>query len=85
MPGSAREINSPASSLLERSGRRPWAIRVMRLHWGPGPVFAFESLLAARRWQVYALRSFYVGALLLGLTLTWGPSEARSTASPTRP
>ncbi len=45
------------------------------MSWGPGPVFAFESLVAARRWQVYALRAFYVGLLLAGLTLTWGPSE----------
>ena len=47
----------------------------MKFRWGPGPVFAFESLIAARRWQVYALRSVYVGLLLAGLTLTWGPSE----------
>jgi len=47
----------------------------MRIRWGPGPVFAFESLTAVRRWQVYALRCVYVGLLLLGLTLTWGPSE----------
>jgi ABC-type transport system involved in multi-copper enzyme maturation permease subunit len=45
------------------------------MSWGPGPVFAFESLIAARRWQVYALRSVYVGLLLAGLTLTWGPSQ----------
>jgi len=47
----------------------------MKMRWGPGPVFAFESLIAARRWQVYALRSIYIGVLLLGLTLTWGPSD----------
>src|SRR5947209_7454855 len=47
----------------------------MRMSWGPGPVFAFESLITARRWQVYALRSVYVSLLLVGLTLTWGPSE----------
>ncbi len=47
----------------------------MRMRWGLGPVFAFESLIAARRWQVYALRSIYVGLLLVGLTLTWGPSD----------
>ena len=45
------------------------------MSWGPGPVFAFESLIAARRWQLYALRSVYVSLLLVGLTLTWGPSE----------
>ncbi len=47
----------------------------MRMRWGLGPVFAFESLIAARRWQVYAMRSIYVGLLLVGLTLTWGPSD----------
>ena len=47
----------------------------MRMSWGPGPVFAFESLIAARRWQLYALRSVYVSLLLVGLTLTWGPSQ----------
>ena len=26
----------------------------MKLRWGLGPVFAFESLVAARRWQTYA-------------------------------
>ena len=47
----------------------------MMFRFGPGPVFAFESLAAARRWQLYALRSVYVGLLLAGLTLTWGPSD----------
>jgi ABC-type transport system involved in multi-copper enzyme maturation permease subunit len=47
----------------------------MGVRWGLGPVFALESLMAARRWQYYALRSVYVGLLLLGLTLTWGPAE----------
>ena len=47
----------------------------MKFRWGLGPVFAFESLIAARRWQIYAIRSVYVSLLLLGLTLTWGPSE----------
>ena len=47
----------------------------MRMSRGLGPVFAFESLIAARRWQVYALRSIYIGLLLVGLALTWGPSD----------
>jgi ABC-type transport system involved in multi-copper enzyme maturation permease subunit len=50
-------------------------IFVMRMRFSPGPVFAFESLTAMRRWQTYALRSAYVGLLLLGLALTWGPSD----------
>jgi ABC-type transport system involved in multi-copper enzyme maturation permease subunit len=45
------------------------------MRWGLGPVFAFESLIAARRWQVYALRTIYVGLLLAGLALSWGPSD----------
>ncbi len=49
----------------------------MRMRWDPGPVFAFESLVAVRRWQMYALRCVYVGLLLLGLTLTWGPSDRK--------
>jgi ABC-type transport system involved in multi-copper enzyme maturation permease subunit len=53
----------------------------MKLRWGLGPVFAFESLISARRWQVYALRALYVGLMLVGLTLTWGPSE-RTINSP---
>ncbi len=52
----------------------------MRMHWGPGPVFAFESLIAARRWQVYAMRSLYVGLMLLGLTLSWGPLDRAITS-----
>jgi hypothetical protein len=51
------------------------AISIMRMRWGLGPVFAFESLIAARRWQVYALRTIYIGLMLAGLTLTWGPSD----------
>jgi ABC-type transport system involved in multi-copper enzyme maturation permease subunit len=47
----------------------------MRVLRSLGPVFAFESLIAARRWQVYALRSTYIGLLLVGLTLSWGPAE----------
>jgi ABC-type transport system involved in multi-copper enzyme maturation permease subunit len=50
-------------------------ISPLKTRFGPGPVFAFESLAAARRWQVYAMRCVYVGLLLVGLTLTWGPAE----------
>ena len=39
--------------------------------WGPGPVFAYESLLNARRWQVYAARSLFVLLILLGLVIVW--------------
>src|SRR4051812_6185286 len=38
---------------------------------GPGPVFAYEWLMASRRWQGYALRSLLVLLLLLGLSAVW--------------
>ena len=41
------------------------------LRWGPGPVFVHESIAATRRWQLYALRAFFVLGLLAGLALTW--------------
>jgi ABC-type transport system involved in multi-copper enzyme maturation permease subunit len=39
--------------------------------WGLGPVFAYESLLNARRWQVYAGRSIFVLVMLIGMTIVW--------------
>ena len=39
--------------------------------FGPGPVFAYESLLNARRWQVYAGRSVFVLVILSGMTIVW--------------
>jgi hypothetical protein len=39
--------------------------------WGLGPVFAYESLMNARRWQVYMSRSVFVLVLLLGMTIVW--------------
>ncbi len=38
---------------------------------GPGPVFVYESLIFARRRQVYAGRMLFVLALLLGLWAAW--------------
>ena len=38
---------------------------------GPGPVFAYEWLMASRRWQGYALRSLLVLLLFLGLSGVW--------------
>jgi ABC-type transport system involved in multi-copper enzyme maturation permease subunit len=38
---------------------------------GLGPVFAFEWLTGARRWQVYAIRSLFVAGLLAGLLVVW--------------
>ena len=43
----------------------------MRKHWGTGPVFAYESMLNARRWQVYAGRSVFVLLVLCGLVIVW--------------
>ena len=37
----------------------------MRL--GPGPVFVYEWLTTTRRWQLYAMRVLFVGAILAGL------------------
>ena len=45
----------------------------MPLHLGPGPVFVHESIAATRRWQLYALRSFFVLGLLAALALVWLP------------
>ncbi len=39
--------------------------------WGMGPVFAYESLLTARRWQVYVGRSLFVAVILIGMTIVW--------------
>jgi ABC-type transport system involved in multi-copper enzyme maturation permease subunit len=41
----------------------------MRL--GLGPVFAFEWLTTARRWQLYAGRALFVSGLLAALTAVW--------------
>src|SRR5690348_15792455 len=55
----------------------------MRL--GPGPVFVYEWLTAARRWQAYALRAGFIGALLIGLCFVWNQMNrfrpARETVS----
>ena len=47
----------------------------MPLRFGPGPVFVHESIAAARRWQLYALRSLFVLGLLAGLALAWLPVQ----------
>lgn len=49
----------------------------MPKRWGPGPVFVYESITGARRWQVYALRSLFVLALLLSLTVVWQSLDLR--------
>jgi hypothetical protein len=37
------------------------------MRWGPGPVFIYECLVNARRWQTYALRTAGVAALLCAM------------------
>jgi ABC-type Na+ efflux pump permease subunit len=54
----------------------------MSTRWGLGPVFAFEWLTNSRRWQVYALRSLFVAALLASVSLIWW-TEVRDHAFPT--
>src|SRR3954470_2537996 len=49
---------------------------------GLGPVFAYEWLMASRRWQGYALRSLFVGSLLAALIATWaGRRDLRGAAT----
>ena len=43
----------------------------MSKYWGTGPVFAYESMLNARRWQVYAGRSIFVLLILCALAIVW--------------
>src|SRR5579875_3304824 len=37
--------------------------------WGPGPVFVYDWITSARRWQGYALRSLFVLGLLAALVV----------------
>ena len=50
--------------------------------WGMGPVFAYESLLNARRWQVYAGRSLFVLVMLVGMTIVWITRDASRLPGP---
>ncbi len=43
----------------------------MALRVGLGPVFAYEWLTTARRWQVYAVRALFVALLLAALAVVW--------------
>jgi ABC-type transport system involved in multi-copper enzyme maturation permease subunit len=52
----------------------PWYVPICgeaALRLGPGPVFAYEWLTTARRWQWYAIRAVFVGVILAGMILTW--------------
>jgi ABC-type transport system involved in multi-copper enzyme maturation permease subunit len=54
----------------------------MILRWGLGPVFVYESVRTARRWQLYAGRSFFVGMLLVALFVVW-VQEVQTNPRPT--
>jgi ABC-type Na+ efflux pump permease subunit len=41
------------------------------MRWGLGPVFVFEWITNARRWQVYAARAFGAFALLTAMFVVW--------------
>src|SRR4051794_8665698 len=41
----------------------------MGRRWGLGPVFAWEWAAGTRRWETYAARSLFVGALMVGLVV----------------
>lgn len=43
----------------------------MALRWGPGPVFTYECVANARRWQLFALRTLAASLPGLGLALIW--------------
>ena len=43
----------------------------MALRVGPGPVFVYESLILARRRQVYAGRALFVLVMFIGLATAW--------------
>jgi hypothetical protein len=43
----------------------------MTSQWWQSPVFLFECIISARRWQTYAGRVLLVAALLVGLSLVW--------------
>jgi ABC-type transport system involved in multi-copper enzyme maturation permease subunit len=59
----------------------------MALRFGPGPVFVFESLVLARRRQLYMCRALFVFAVFVGLATAWystraGPARAVSNIRP---
>jgi len=54
----------------------------MPSRFGPGPVFVYESLAAARRPQLYASRSLFVLALLAGISMMWGVLTVRVSGRP---
>ena len=53
--------------------------------WGMGPVFVYESMLNARRWQIYAARSCFVLLLLVGLAFVWVQNDTLTTTPVQKP
>jgi ABC-type transport system involved in multi-copper enzyme maturation permease subunit len=53
--------------------------------WDMGPVFAFETLVNARRWQVYVGRSLFVLIVLVGMMVVWLVKEDFIPATGPRP
>jgi ABC-type transport system involved in multi-copper enzyme maturation permease subunit len=51
----------------------------MAMRLGPGPVFVYEWLTTARRWQPYAMRAGFMCAILFGMTIVQSdrPMHAR--------
>ena len=43
----------------------------MALRVGPGPIFVYESLILARRRQVYAGRALFVFVVFIALVTAW--------------
>ncbi len=53
----------------------------MALRIGPGPVFVYETLILARRRQVYAGRALFIFLMFLGLAAAWWITGVESYAS----
>jgi ABC-type transport system involved in multi-copper enzyme maturation permease subunit len=64
-------------------GETPRAGGREAMRWGLGPVFAYEWVAGARRWQVYAARSVVASGLLIAMwAIWWSRPEARATPTP---
>jgi len=55
----------------------------MALSISPGPVFVYESLVLARRGQIYVGRALFVFVLLIGLATAWYGTRGRSSPAAT--
>jgi ABC-type transport system involved in multi-copper enzyme maturation permease subunit len=79
-------ISSRSGQLSDRASNHTTVSREVNMwqRWGPGPVFIYETLLNARRWQVYAARSLFVLVILMGMIVVWIGSdpEVRSGQRP---